>query len=65
LQQIPLKTLEAHQDLPEEEQTGLDHTPIFHVPNLRYGSRFWGISDYEGLESLFWKMVTVTCFLPG
>jgi hypothetical protein len=26
---------------------------VFHVPNFRYGSRFWGISDYEGLESLF------------
>jgi hypothetical protein len=53
LQQIPLNTLEAYQELPEEEQTGLDHIPIFHVPNFRYGSRFWGISDYEGLESLF------------
>jgi hypothetical protein len=53
LQQIPLNTLEAYQDLPEEEETGLDHIPIFHAPNFRYGSRFWGISDYEGLESLF------------
>jgi len=52
-QQVPLNTLEAYQDLPEEEQTGLDHIPVFHVPNFRYGSRFWGISDYEGLESLF------------
>jgi hypothetical protein len=53
LQQVPLSTLDAYQDLPEEEQTGLDHIPVFHVPNFRYGSRFWGISDYEGLESLF------------
>ena len=53
LQQVPLSTIEAYQTLAEEEQTGLDHIPIFHVPNFRYGSRFWGISDYEGLESLF------------
>ncbi|MFB3882454.1 MAG: phage portal protein [Armatimonadota bacterium] len=53
LQQVPLATLEAYAELPEEEETGLDHLPIFHVPNFRYGSRFWGISDYEGLESLF------------
>jgi len=53
LQQVSLNTLEAYQDLPEEEQTGIDHIPVFHVPNFRYGSRFWGISDYEGLESLF------------
>ena len=52
-EQVPLATLEAYQDLPEEEETGLDHIPVFHVPNFRYGSRFWGISDYEGLESLF------------
>jgi hypothetical protein len=53
LEQVPLATLEAYAELPEEEETGLDHIPIFHVPNFRYGSRFWGISDYEGLESLF------------
>ncbi len=53
LVQISLNTLEAYAELPEEEQTGLDHIPVFHVPNFRYGSRFWGISDYEGLESLF------------
>jgi hypothetical protein len=52
-QQVPLQTVAAYQDLPEEEETGLDHIPVFHVPNFRYGSRFWGISDYEGLESLF------------
>ena len=52
-EQVPLATLEAYQGLPEEEETGLDHIPIFHIPNFRYGSRFWGISDYEGLESLF------------
>jgi hypothetical protein len=52
-EQVPLETFEAYRGLPEEEETGLDHIPIFHVPNFRYGSRFWGISDYEGLESLF------------
>jgi len=53
LRQVPLAALEAYAALPEEEQTGLDHIPVFHVPNFRYGSRFWGISDYEGLEELF------------
>ncbi len=53
VEQVPLATLDAYRDLPEEEETGLDHIPVFHVPNFRYGSRFWGISDYEGLESLF------------
>jgi len=52
-EQVPLSTLEAYADLPEEEQTGLDHIPVFHIPNCRHGSRFWGISDYEGLDSLF------------
>ena len=53
VEQVPLATLEAYKELAEEEDTGLDHIPVFHVPNFRYGSRFWGVSDYEGLESLF------------
>jgi len=52
-EQVPLNTLEAYKDLPEAEETGLEFIPLFHVPNFRYGSRFWGISDYDGLESLF------------
>jgi hypothetical protein len=51
--QVPLNTVEAFADLVEEEPTKLDHIPVFHVPNFRYGSRFWGMSDYEGIESLF------------
>jgi len=39
---------------PEETvQTKLPFIPVFHVPNFRYGSRFWGISDYQGLEPIF------------
>ncbi len=53
LKQVALNTLEAYAELPEEEETGLTHIPVFHIPNFRYGSRFWGISDYEGLESMF------------
>lgn len=53
LRQVQLGTLACYADLAEEEDTGLSAIPIFHVPNFRYGSRFWGISDYAGLESLF------------
>lgn len=50
--EVAIGTLEEYADLDAEVQTGLDHIPLFHVPNFRYGSRFWGISDYIGLESL-------------
>lgn len=51
-EEVPIGTLEEYADLAAEVETGLDHIPLFHVPNFRYGSRFWGISDYVGLESL-------------
>ncbi|MEI7837953.1 MAG: class I tRNA ligase family protein, partial [Planctomycetota bacterium] len=38
---------------PEEAETGLPEIPIVHIPNFRTGSRYWGYSDYLGLESLF------------
>jgi len=38
---------------PEEAETGLPAIPVIHLPNYRTGSRFWGYSDYLGLESLF------------
>jgi hypothetical protein len=53
IEQAPLETFEPYQGMQEEQETGLDHIPVFHVPNFRYGSVFWGISDYAGLESLF------------
>jgi len=51
--ELPLETLEAYKDLEPEVETGLDHIPIFHVPNFVYGSRYWGVSDYKDLEPLF------------
>ena len=52
-QQVALETLEQYKGLPDEELTGLTVIPVVHIPNFRYGSRFWGISDYQGLDSLF------------
>ena len=52
-QQVALNTLEQYKDVPEEERTELPVIPVVHVPNFRYGSRFWGISDYQGLEAMF------------
>lgn len=37
----------------EEEETGVSRSLLVHVPNLRHGSRFWGLSDYYDLEPLF------------
>lgn len=38
---------------PDEQDTGVDRSLIFHIPNVRDGSGFWGKSDYYDLESLF------------
>jgi hypothetical protein len=55
-QEVPLNTLEEYKNLPTEEETGLPVIPVVHIPNFRYGSRFWGISDYQGLDALFEAM---------
>lgn len=52
VEEVDIQTLEEYADLPAEQPTGLPMIPVFHVPNFRYGSRFWGISDYQGLESV-------------
>jgi hypothetical protein len=52
-EEMPLTTFPAYEGLELEVETGLKVIPIFHAPNFVYGSRFWGISDYEGLEPLF------------
>lgn len=36
-----------------EVPTGIGRSLLVHVPNLRHGSRFWGLSDYYDLETLF------------
>jgi len=52
-EEMPLTIFSAYEGLEPEVATGLSVIPIFHIPNFVYGSRFWGISDYEGLETLF------------
>lgn len=37
---------------PEVEETGIDRSLLFHIPNLRIGSRYFGWSDYQDLETL-------------
>jgi len=51
-QEVELSTLEEYADLEPEVETGLAAIPIIHIPNYRYGSRYFGISDYQGLEAL-------------
>lgn len=51
-EELDITYLPEYADLAPEVQTGLPMIPVFHVPNFRFGSRFWGISDYQGLESL-------------
>lgn len=33
--------------------TGIDEIPIIHIPNFRMSNSYWGNSDYEDLQSLF------------
>lgn len=42
-------------DAPQERQETRVNVPLlFHIPNWRHGSRYWGMSDYTlGLETLF------------
>ncbi len=50
--ELDIRSLPEYADLAPEEATGLDEIPLYHIPNYRYGSVYWGISDYQGLESL-------------
>jgi hypothetical protein len=38
------------------EQTGIERSLIFHIPNVRSGSGFWGDSDYKDMDSLFFAI---------
>lgn len=40
----------------EIEETGIERSLVFHVPNFRDGNGFWGTSDYQGLTSLFFAI---------
>ncbi len=52
-EELPLSALYGDHAPLAEEETGVDAIPLIHIPNYRTGSRFWGYSDYLGLESLF------------
>lgn len=41
---------------PEEEETGVNRSLVFHVPNVRDGAGYWGTSDYRDLENLFFAL---------
>jgi hypothetical protein len=38
------------------EDTGVNRSLVFHIPNVRDGSGFWGTSDYMDLKSLFFAL---------
>ncbi|RJX18515.1 MAG: phage portal protein [Ammonifex sp.] len=50
---VPLKTLDEYDGLKDEQETKYPGLLVEHVPNWRLDDMFWGISDYEDLESLF------------
>lgn len=41
---------------PRSEITGIERSLIFHIPNVRSGSGFWGDSDYMDMDSLFFAI---------
>lgn len=49
-------TLKAKFGIDPKQETKVDRNLVFHVPNMRDGSGFWGISDYRGLDSLFFAL---------
>lgn len=40
----------------EVEDTGVNRSLVFHIPNVRDGSGYWGTSDYLDLKSLFFAL---------
>lgn len=43
-------------DMPPSQETGIDRSLIVHIPNFKTGDRFFGISDYHDLDSLFYAI---------
>lgn len=41
---------------PDTEDTMVDRSLIFHIPNVRDGAGYWGTSDYSDLETLFFAL---------
>jgi hypothetical protein len=39
-----------------EEETGIDRNLLVHVPNWKTGDRYFGISDYKDLDSIFYAI---------
>lgn len=40
----------------EEEETGVNRSLVFHIPNVRDGNGFYGTSDYSDLDPLFFAL---------
>jgi hypothetical protein len=40
----------------EKVDTGIEEIPIVHIPNFRINNRYFGISDYHDLQSLFFAI---------
>ena len=40
----------------EEEETGVKRSLVFHIPNVRDGSGYFGTSDYKDLDSLMFAL---------
>lgn len=51
LEEVDLKIYPEYAELQPEVETELEVIPVFYVPNFRDDKSFWGISDYEGIES--------------
>lgn len=56
LQQVDLKTLLETENLPEVQETMTDFNWIWHVPNTRLASGFFGESDYNDIETLLYSL---------
>lgn len=54
-EQVIAKQNTADFGFKEQEETKVQHSLIFHIPNVRDGS-FFGTSDYSDLESLFFAL---------
>lgn len=43
-------------DLPPVVYTGVSRSLLFHIPNWKTGNRYFGISDYQDLQQLFFSV---------
>lgn len=51
--QVDIKTVLG---IDPEEDTKINRSLVVHIPNWKTGGRFWGISDYYDLDSLFYAI---------